>query len=184
MRWVWIDKFLEFNSRQSARAIKNVTFAEEHLHDHYPGFPVMPGSLIIEGLAQTAGLLVGEASGFGEKVILAKISRARFFSHACPGDQLVYDVAVSDLRPEGAVVEGTARVGDRPVAEAEIVFAHLDERSRAKSLFEPKNFVFTMRLLGVFDVGRTADGHPLPEPPGLTALKQRAGFSTKGECTS
>lgn len=174
MRWVWIDKFLEFNSRRNARAIKNVSFAEEHLHDHYPGFPVMPGSLIIEGLAQTGGLLVGEASSFEEKVILAKISRAKFLSHACPGDQLTYEVEILDLRPEGAVVEGKARVGDRQVAEVELVFAHLDDRSRAKSLFEPKNFVFTMRLLGVFDVGRTSDGRPLQEPAGLLTLKQRA----------
>lgn len=174
MRWVWIDKFLEFNSRQNARAVKNVTFAEEHLHDHYPGFPVMPGSLIIEGLAQTGGLLVGEASGFEEKVILAKIGRARFFSHACPGDQLVYEVEIADLRPEGAVVTGSAWVGSRPVAEAELVFAHLDDRSRAKRLFEPKNFVFTMRLLGVFDVGRAGDGTPLQEPEKLVAVDRVA----------
>ena len=55
MRWIWIDKFLEFRSGQFARAIKNLTLAEEHLHDHFPGYPVMPASLIIEGLAQTGG---------------------------------------------------------------------------------------------------------------------------------
>ena len=79
MRWIWIDKFLEFRSGQFARAIKNLTLAEEHLHDHFPGYPVMPASLIIEGLAQTGGILVGEAGGFAEKVILAKIPRAEFF---------------------------------------------------------------------------------------------------------
>ena len=63
MRWIWIDKFLEFRSGQFARAIKNLTLAEEHLHDHFPGYPVMPASLIIEGLAQTGGILVGEAGG-------------------------------------------------------------------------------------------------------------------------
>ena len=66
MRWIWIDKFLEFRSGQFARAIKNLTLAEEHLHDHFPGYPVMPASLIIEGLAQTGGILVGEAGGFAE----------------------------------------------------------------------------------------------------------------------
>ena len=68
MRWIWIDKFLEFRSGQFARAIKNLTLAEEHLHDHFPGYPVMPASLIIEGLAQTGGILVGEAGGFAEKI--------------------------------------------------------------------------------------------------------------------
>lgn len=167
MRWIWIDRFLEFESGRRARSVKNVTLAEEHLHDHYPGFPVMPASLILEGLAQTGGLLVGEANRFEEKVILAKIPKARFPGLACPGDQLVYETDILDLRPEGAVVSATARVGERLVAEAEIVFAHLDDRSHARTLFEPKNFVFTMRLLGVFDVGRGVDGQPLEEPAGV-----------------
>jgi 3-hydroxyacyl-[acyl-carrier-protein] dehydratase len=72
----------------------------------------------------------------------------------------VYDAEIVDLRPEGAMVSATAHVGDRLVAEAEIVFAHLDDSSRARTLFEPKNFVFTMRLLGVFNVGRGIDEHP------------------------
>ena len=54
MRWIWIDKFIEFQSGQKAVAVKNVTMAEEHLHDHFPGFPVMPECLMIEGMAQTA----------------------------------------------------------------------------------------------------------------------------------
>src|SRR6516162_8604728 len=88
MRWIWIDKFLEFRSGQFARAVKNLTLAEEHLHDHFPGYPVMPASLIIEGLAQTGGILVGEARDFAEKVVLAKIPRAEFHGVACAGDQL------------------------------------------------------------------------------------------------
>ena len=101
MRWIWIDKFLEFKSGEFARAIKNLTLAEEHLHDHFPGYPVMPASLIIEGLAQTGGILVGEAGGFAEKVVLAKIPRAEFFGVACAGDQLIYEVTLTDLRARG-----------------------------------------------------------------------------------
>ena len=78
MRWIWIDKFVEFESGRRAVAVKNVTLAEEHLHDHFPGYPVMPPSLMIEGMAQTAGILVGEARNFSEKVILAKVKRATF----------------------------------------------------------------------------------------------------------
>ncbi len=43
MRWFWIDRFVEFVPGSRAKAVKNVTLAEEHLHDHFPGFPVMPG---------------------------------------------------------------------------------------------------------------------------------------------
>jgi len=153
MRWIWIDKFLEFRSGQFARAIKNLTLAEEHLHDHFPGFPVMPASLIIEGLAQTGGILVGEAGGFAEKVILAKIPRAEFFGVACAGDQLIYEVTLTDLRSEGAVVDAKAFLNGELLADAEIVFAHLDN-SRANQIFGPKNFVFTQQLLGVLDLAK------------------------------
>jgi 3-hydroxyacyl-[acyl-carrier-protein] dehydratase len=151
MRWIWIDKFLVFRSGQFARAIKNLTLAEEHLHDHFPGYPVMPASLIIEGLAQTGGLLVGEAGGFAEKVVLAKIPRAEFYGVACAGDQLIYEVNLTDLRSEGAVVACKAFLNGELLADAEIVFAHLDN-SRANQIFGPKNFVFTKQLLSLLDL--------------------------------
>ena len=169
MRWIWIDKFLEFRSGQFARAIKNLTLAEEHLHDHFPGYPVMPASLIIEGLAQTGGILVGEAGGFAEKVVLAKIPRAEFYGVACAGDQLIYEVTLTDLRSEGAVVAAKAFLDGELLAEAEIVFAHLDN-SRANQIFGPKNFVFTQQLLGVLDLAkaqqraREADQARMPRP--------------------
>ena len=85
MRWIWIDKFLEFRSGQFARAIKNLTLAEEHLARSLSrDIPVMPASLIIEGLAQTGGILVGEAGGFAEKVVLAKIPRRSFTEWPAP----------------------------------------------------------------------------------------------------
>ena len=103
-----------------------MTLAEEHLHDHFPGFPVMPGSLMLEGMAQTGGILLGQTSDFNEIVILAKVPNVTFHSWACPGDTLTYTATLLDVRPEGGVVECKAHVGERLVAEAEIVFAHLD----------------------------------------------------------
>jgi 3-hydroxyacyl-[acyl-carrier-protein] dehydratase len=173
MRWIWIDKFIEFESGRQAKAIKNISLAEEHLHDHFPGFPVMPNSLITEGLAQTGGLLVGEANSFEEKVILAKIPKAVFHFPAVPGDTLLYTAKLEDLNANGAMVTATSQVGDRVQAEMEIVFAHLADDGQSRKLFEPKNFVFTMKLLGVFDVGRASDGTKLKEPPGLARLKER-----------
>ena len=109
--------------------------------------------MIIEGLAQTGGILVGEAGGFAEKVVLAKIPRAEFYGVACAGDQLVYEVTLTDLRSEGAVVAAKAFLDGELLAEAEIVFAHLDN-SRANQIFGPKNFVFTQQLLGVLDLAK------------------------------
>lgn len=171
MRWIWIDRFIEFESGKRAVAVKNVSLAEEHLHDHFPGSPLMPNSLVTEGLAQTGGLLVGEVHGFEEKVVLAKIPKAVYHFSAVPGDQLVYTATLEYIKDDGAMVTATSHVRDRLQAEMEIVFAHLNDDQRVKSLFEPKNFVFTMKLLGVFDVGRAADGSKMRTPAVLDSLR-------------
>src|SRR5206468_11668859 len=101
MRWLWIDRFLTFDSGKSARAVKNLSLAEDLFRAHFPGYPVMPAALMIEGLAQTGGILVGEANDFQEKVVLAKIVSARFRREALAGETLVYDVTMLHLRPEG-----------------------------------------------------------------------------------
>jgi 3-hydroxyacyl-[acyl-carrier-protein] dehydratase len=154
MRWIWIDRIVEFQSGSFLKAIKNVSLAEEHLHDHFPGFPVMPASLITEGLAQSGGVLVGEHRQFQNPVVLAKIPKMTFHSWACPGDTLTYTVKLCDVNDQGGMVECTAHVGERLVAEGEIMFAHLP----ASSTDGQKNFVFSTRLLAVMDVGRFGDG--------------------------
>src|SRR5213076_3051978 len=106
MRWIWIDRFLAFESGKSARAVKNLSLAEDYFADHFPGYPVMPACFILEGLAQTGGILVGEANDFKEKVVLAKINFARFTREAVAGECLLYDVTMLTLRPEGASVGG------------------------------------------------------------------------------
>jgi len=158
MRWFWIDRFIEFESGSHAKAIKNVTLAEEHLHDHFPGFAVMPGSLMIEGLAQTGGILLGEVNNFDHAVILAKVPKVTFHSWATPGDTLVYTAHLVDVRDEGGTVSCTAHVGDRLVAEAEIVFVHMDPADPSLGAIDQKNFVFSMNLMGILDVGKVGDG--------------------------
>jgi len=142
MRWIWIDKFVEFTPRTSATAVKNVSLAEEHLHDLYPGFPIVPQSLIIEGMAQTAGILVGEARNFEEKVILAKIGRATFHRLVRPGDTMAYAARIEQLSEQGASIAGKVTVGDDLVAEIELMFSHIDQNMAGLS-FPEHNFVFT-----------------------------------------
>ena len=142
MRWIWIDKFVEFHSAESAVAVKNVTLAEEHLHDHFPGFPVMPESLCIEAMAQTAGILVGEAKKFQEKVILAKIKKAAFFDYVKPGDTIKLEATIESLTPEAASTSGKITCGEKLIAEIDLMFSHIDQNLAGKE-FPEENFVFT-----------------------------------------
>jgi 3-hydroxyacyl-[acyl-carrier-protein] dehydratase len=166
MRWYWIDRFIEFESGRYAKAVKCVSLAEEYLKDHFPGYPVFPNSLVIEGLAQTGGLLVCEHGQFAEKVILAKIPKVRFYSEAVPGDTLVYTATAEYIKPEGAAVTATSFKNGALHAEAEIVFAHLNAPWLG-TFFDPDTFMQMMRLLGAFRVGHAADGSPLKPPPHL-----------------
>jgi 3-hydroxyacyl-[acyl-carrier-protein] dehydratase len=160
MRWIWIDRFLEFRSGQSARAVKNLSLAEDHFADHFPGYPVMPACLILEGLAQTGGILVGEANQFREKVVLGKIIKAVFHREMLAGETLIYETELLHLRQEGASVAGRVRVGDTITAEAEIFFAHLDQ-NRSKQMFGDHNFVFTGEMK--YLLGRMANVAPPAE---------------------
>src|SRR5436189_5431799 len=141
MRWTWIDRFVSFESGKAATAVKNLSLAEDHFADHFPGYPVMPACLILEGLAQTGGILVGEAKQFTEKVVLAKVSKAVFHREAVAGQTLTYEAEIVVLRDEGASVEAKAFADGQPLCEAQIFFANLD-RNRSKQMFGDHNFVF------------------------------------------
>ena len=141
MRWIWIDKFVQFETGKRAVAVKNVTRAEEHLHDHFPGFCVMPESLMIEAMAQTAGILVGETGNFQEKVILAKIKKAVFFDYVQPGDTLTIEANIDSIAPEAASTSGKITCSEKRIAEIELMFSHIDKNLTGKE-FPEENFVF------------------------------------------
>lgn len=161
MRWIWIDKFEKFEVNVCAVAIKNVSLAEEHLHDHFPGFPVMPASLMIEGMAQTAGILVGAARNFQEKVILAKIGRASFSRLVRPGEQLVYAAKIVNVSEQGAAIEGTissrtqvsGQPAELPVGSIEMMFSHIDNNMSGMK-FPEFNFVFNSQFMELFETYR------------------------------
>jgi 3-hydroxyacyl-[acyl-carrier-protein] dehydratase len=142
MRWIWIDKFVEFESGKRAVSVKNVTLAEEHLHDHFPGFPMMPETLCIEAMAQTAGILVGQARNFEEKVILAKINKCVFHKYVRPGDTLRIEAQIDSIAPEAASTRGRITCDDNLVAEISLMFSHIDKNLAGKE-FPEDNFVFT-----------------------------------------
>lgn len=153
MRWMWIDRVIELEEGKRLVAIKNVSLAEEHLHDHFapePGreaLPVMPMSLIVEGMAQTAGILVGHAGGFSEKVILAKVSRAELRAEATPGVTIRHTATVERTDETGASTKGIVEFIDpatgasEEVGAIDLMFAYIDQ-NRAGVVFPEHNFVF------------------------------------------
>lgn len=163
MRWMWIDRIIELRPRERLVAIKNVSLAEEHLHDHFPAraggerparaaVPVMPASLIIEGMAQSAGILVGHAEGFREKVILAKVGLAELEREATPGTTLRYTATVQQLDRQGASTQGIvelldhseAGAGYQRIGRVDLMFSHIDQQMGmgAGPDFPEHNFVF------------------------------------------
>ncbi|MBN1853881.1 MAG: beta-hydroxyacyl-ACP dehydratase [Pirellulales bacterium] len=164
MRWFWIDRFTEFVSRQRATAVKAVSLSEDFLHDHFASYPIMPNSLVIEGMAQTGGLLVSEFHRFEEWVVLGKVARSLFFLPARPGDLLTYRITLDNVRDGGAVVTATSHIGDQLQAEAELFFANVPAESVTGPemlIFDPHDLLSWLEMVGVFDIGLTSDGTPL-----------------------
>jgi 3-hydroxyacyl-[acyl-carrier-protein] dehydratase len=159
MRWIWIDKFIEFNSGSNAVAIKNVTMAEEHLHDNFPGFPIMPECLMIEAMAQTAGILVGQARDYKEKVILAKINKAVFLNYVRPGDTIKIHARIESITAEAAGTTGKITRNEETIAEIDLMFSHIDQNLAGKQ-FPEENFVFT----DLFGIVLRASGIAAPAP--------------------
>lgn len=164
MRWFWIDRFLEFERGRRAVAVKNISQAEEHLSGGLNGIPALHASLIIEGMAQTGGLLVGEYYGYEKRVVLAKVSKAEFHEIALPGEQLVYTATLERIDENGAMVSGQSHLDGRLQAEIALFFAHLDDRF-PRQLFNPGDLLSWVLTAGIYQVGRDEQGQPLQPPP-------------------
>jgi 3-hydroxyacyl-[acyl-carrier-protein] dehydratase len=127
--FLMVDRIVDMDA-ESAVGIKSVTFNEPFFQGHFPGFPVMPGVLIIEGMAQTAGALCVHQLGETYKpqlVYFMGIDRAKFRRPVLPGDQLHYHVKKIRSRGRAWRFYGEAKVNGRVVAEAEVSAMILDE---------------------------------------------------------
>lgn len=119
-----VDRIVELDAPNRAVGIKNVTINEPFFQGHFPDYPVMPGVLIIEALAQVGAIIVlGMEENKGKIAFFAGIDGARFRGQVKPGDVLTLEMEM--LRVKGSIGKGkgTARVGDKVVAEAELMFA-------------------------------------------------------------
>jgi 3-hydroxyacyl-[acyl-carrier-protein] dehydratase len=162
MHWIWIDRILQLQRGEKAVAVKNVSAGEDVLHDHFPATehhpaaPVMPNPLIIEGMAQTAGILVGHARDYQEKVILAKVGKAVFHTFAGPGWTIRHTATLDRVDDSGAATTGQSELVDpatgqaQPLADISLMFSHIDH-NRAGRAFPEHNFVFTEQFFELID---------------------------------
>ncbi len=169
MRWFWIDRFEKFVVGKEAVAIKNVTLAEEPLDDYLPGHPHFPHSLIVEGMAQTGGLLLSQVEDFLQRIVLAKVTKADFFFVAQPGDQLRLTAKLVGRQAEGAFIEGIVEINGKRQAEMELTFAILDETFGKEPFFIPRDLLRILRAMRLFEVARTESGEPIEEPRHMLA---------------
>jgi 3-hydroxyacyl-[acyl-carrier-protein] dehydratase len=164
MRWMWIDRVVELVPRERLVAVKNVSLAEEHLHDHFAArpatdrspalapLPVMPACFIIEGMAQSAGILVGHAGAFREKVVLAKVNTVELSRDATPGTTLRYTATIERMDESGAATRGVVELLEwsagaamptaQTIGRIDLMFSHLD-KNMAGAEFPSHNFVFS-----------------------------------------
>jgi len=115
-----LDRVVEFEPAKRLVAIKNVTINEPFFQGHFPGYPIMPGVLVVEAMAQAGGIIImHELPDRAEKlVVFTGIERARFRRPVTPGDQLRIEVNVLSFRPRAGRIEGKAFVDGKLACEA------------------------------------------------------------------
>ncbi|MGL5579078.1 MAG: 3-hydroxyacyl-ACP dehydratase FabZ, partial [Fusobacteriaceae bacterium] len=122
-----VDRILEMDVEgQKIRGLKNVTINEEFFNGHFPGHPIMPGVLIVEGMAQCLGVLILDDTG-SKVPYFAAIEGVKFKAPVKPGDQLIYEVQVDKLRRNIVKATGVAKVDGKVVTEASFTFTIMDK---------------------------------------------------------
>jgi 3-hydroxyacyl-[acyl-carrier-protein] dehydratase len=126
MRYHMIDRITEFVPGQKVSGLKAVSYESEVLHDHFPEYPVMPGTLLVESMAQLSGFLIEMSCNTQARVrraLLVKIDEAKFHSMAEPGDCLLLEARMGDRMDDAAKTTVLAAIGTRKVATATLTFA-------------------------------------------------------------
>ncbi|MCL2160769.1 MAG: 3-hydroxyacyl-ACP dehydratase FabZ [Betaproteobacteria bacterium] len=126
MRFLLVDSILEWKPGVGAVGVKNISLSEDFFDDHFPLKPIMPGVLIIEGMAQLSGLLLEETMKQRDikiKALMSMVDKAKFRQPVYPGCQLRYDCVISQINEMGGRIAASASVDGTPVAECTLLFS-------------------------------------------------------------
>lgn len=123
MRHFHLDRIESLEPRVRAVGLRAVALSDDVFTEHFPGNPVLPGVYVLEGLAQTAGVLLWETSARSRIAVMVSVDRARFTSFARPGEVVRFAVEIDSHDERAARVRGVAAVGERQVAVAGLTFS-------------------------------------------------------------
>ncbi len=125
-----VDRILEIDPGKRAVGLKNVTVNEDYFNGHFPGQAMMPGVLILEAMAQVGGVLMLSLPEHRNKLaVIGGIENVRFRKPVVPGDALITEVEVLNVRRSFGKVRLTGRVNDEVVASCEMMFGLVDRRT-------------------------------------------------------
>ena len=126
MRYFLLDRVTEIVPGESARGVKNVTLTEDVLHDHFPDYPILPGALLVEAMAQLAGFFLEVTHNADDKplvrALLVGIASAKFSRPAEPGDSVEITVRAKSSLDAAAQVDAEAHIGSDRIARAQLTF--------------------------------------------------------------
>ena len=135
MRFVLIDRITEIQRGQSLIAVKNLSLAEEYLADHFPGFPVMPGVLMLEALTQAGAWLVRDMEDFAHSVIVLKGAKTiKYGSFVEPGRQLQLRVELVSHGDTESTFKGSGSIDGQEMVKGRFTLTRYNLRDRNPSL--------------------------------------------------
>jgi len=146
-----IDRVVEFEPARRLVAIKNVTINEPFFQGHFPGYPIMPGVLVVEAMAQAGGIIMMAEMPDREKklVVFTGIERAKFRRPVTPGDQLRIEVEVLSFRMRAGRIEGKAYVGEKLACEATLTCQVVPRVREARAAATEAEPVAAVPIVGV-----------------------------------
>src|SRR6476620_10403618 len=135
MRFVLIDRIVELNTGKSMVGVKNLSLCEEYLADHFPGFPVMPGVLMLEALTQAGAWLIRDLEDFAHSVIILKQARTiKYGSFVEPGRQLQLHVSVIAHGERESTFKGVGSIDGQEMVKGRFTLTRYNLRERDAEL--------------------------------------------------